>query len=77
MDFRRDAKNPDTPTARVCEYCRTVDPDFVLRPDLDQLVHGPDSAAHHLAENGHVRHRVLEVSLRIQPGRGKHDHPAA
>jgi hypothetical protein len=75
--FHREVKHHDTPTARVCEFCRTADPNFGLRPDLDRLVHGPDSAAHHLTENGHVHHRVLEVSLRIQTGRSKHVHPAA
>ena len=74
--FHRDMKKTDAPTARLCEFCRTTDPDFTFRADLDRLVHGPDSAAHHLTKNGHIKHRLLELRVRIQLRR-KHVHPAA
>ena len=76
-EFHREITKGDTPTARVCGFCQTADSDFVRRPTLDQFVHGSDSAAHHLTENGHARHRLLDLVARLHLSKGKLTHPAA
>jgi hypothetical protein len=75
--FHREITKGDTLTARVCGFCQTADSDFIRRATLDQLVHGSDSAAHHLTENGHVHHRLLELVARVHLSKRKLTHPAA
>jgi hypothetical protein len=76
--FHRELKKTDTPMARICDFCARTDPQFILRPDQDRLVHGSDSATHHLTEDGHIRHRLLEVGIKqLLPRHNKHVHPAA
>ena len=75
--FHRQAKR-DTRTARPCGFCMRLDPDFALRSPLDQLVEGGDQAGAHITEDGHVRHRLLELSSKLPPiTRSKHVDPAA
>ena len=54
------------------------DPDFSNRRPLDQLVEKADTASGHITEEGHVRHRALELFLKLPNyKRGKLLHPAA
>jgi hypothetical protein len=56
----------DTRTGRECRFCRLSDPDFGGRRPLDMLVSSKgDTAAAHLTENGYVRHRILEIEVRL------------
>jgi hypothetical protein len=73
--FHRAMRKTDTPMARICDFCARTDPHFTFRSGLDRLVHGCDSAAHHLTEDGHIRHRLLEVDIRQLFG--KHVYRAA
>jgi hypothetical protein len=53
----------DTRSSRPCEFCRELDPQFLLRRPLDQMVatsRRPTASAH-LTEDGYVRHRMLEL----------------
>jgi hypothetical protein len=56
-------KGKDTPTARDCQFCYRVDPDFTKREPMDRLVlwHSDDIAAAHLTEDGYVKHRIAEL----------------
>jgi hypothetical protein len=56
---------PDTTTARACEFCMRRDPGFTRRKLKDQLVQNSHSASGHLTEEGHVRHRSLELGLKL------------
>jgi hypothetical protein len=57
----------DTLTGRECQFCRLSDPEFGTRNTADTLVctKQNDTAAAHLTENGYVRHRMLEIEVRI------------
>lgn len=56
----------DTCTARDCQFCRQSDPDFGKRETMDRVVSSKnDTAAAHLTENGYVKHRMLEVEVRL------------
>jgi len=53
----------DTRSSRPCEFCRELDPQFLQRSPLDQMVatsRKPIASAH-LTEDGYVRHRMLEL----------------
>jgi hypothetical protein len=65
-------------TGRECQFCRNSDPNFGMRDPQDRLViaRGNDSAASHLTENGHVRHRVLEIRIRLAVIEGSLEHVA-
>ena len=77
MDFFHRDLRPDTRTARACQFCKRLDPGFGERNPLDQLVQGQDTAAGHISEEGHLRHRMLELMRRMPPAPIKHVHPAA
>jgi len=64
MDGFHRERQPDTRTARPCSFCMRWDSDFARRRPWDQLVQNTDKAAEHLSEEGHVRHRMLELSLK-------------
>jgi hypothetical protein len=57
----------DTRTGRDCQFCRHSDPDFGKRNTMDKLVGSKqdDTAAAHMTENGYVRHRMLEIEVRL------------
>jgi len=46
-----------------CEFCRELDPQFLSRRLVDQMVtaNRKQTASAHLTEDGYVRHRMLEV----------------
>jgi hypothetical protein len=69
--FHRDLLSKDTPTGRDCQFCYRVDPDFTKREPMDRLVVSQmnDTAAAHLTEDGHIKHRMAELSTRRGPGR--------
>jgi hypothetical protein len=76
--FHRQKKKPDTQMARACVFCERVDPDFTRREPFDQVVRITDSAAGHITENGHARHRILELTLKLPHyKRGTLLHPQA
>lgn len=56
-------KRFDTRSSRPCEFCRELDPQFVHRRPLDQMVVSTRKAvaSAHLTEDGYVRHRILEL----------------
>ena len=66
----------DTRTAKPCQFCKTADPDFSKRRPLDQFVQETDTAASHITEDGHVRHRILELMGKL-PMPSRRVHPAA
>jgi hypothetical protein len=58
------SKRFEVQSGRLCEFCKKLDPGFLDRHPLDQMVgsnrkHG---ASAHLTEDGYVRHRMLELS---------------
>ena len=57
----------DPRSGRLCQYCKKLDPNFDRRNSLDQLVSdtGSDTAWGHLTEDGHVHHRLLELSIKL------------
>ena len=61
MDRFHRAVRIDSPSGRPCQFCKTLDPDFANRTTADQMVHDRDTACGHITENGHVRHRLLEL----------------
>ena len=66
-------KRTDTRSSRPCEFCRELDPHFLVRKPLDQMVGSTRKAvaSAHLTEDGYVRHRILElrrITLRASSG---------
>ena len=59
----------ETRTGRDCQFCRHFDSEFWKRDPMDRLVHSEvqDTATAHLTENGHIRHRLLEIRMRLGP----------
>ena len=57
----------DIRTGRDCEFCRQSDPEFEKRTPLDRLVRSErnDTATAHMSENGYVKHRLLEMDVRV------------
>jgi len=69
MDLHR-ARIPnriDPQPGRACEFCKRFDPDFERRNLPDQLVTetASDVASSHLTEDGHVKHRLLELRKKL------------
>lgn len=64
--FHRKALPHDSRTGRDCQFCLQMDPNFGSRAPLDRLVgsHTGDTASAHLTEDGHVRHRIAELTKR-------------
>jgi hypothetical protein len=56
-------KRTDTRSSRLCEFCRDLDPHFLVRNPQDQMVGSTRKAvaSAHLTEDGYVRHRILEL----------------
>jgi hypothetical protein len=56
-------KRFDTRSSRPCEFCKELDPQFIERRLLDQMVISTRKpvASSHLTEDGYVRHRILEL----------------
>ena len=57
----------ETRAGRDCLFCQRSDPDFGRRDPLDRLVCSKlnDTAAAHMTENGYIRHRMLEIEVRL------------
>ena len=57
----------DIRTGRNCQFCQQSDPDFGKRNPMDKLVRSKqdDTATAHMTENGYVRHRMLEIEVRL------------
>jgi hypothetical protein len=57
----------DFRTGRDCGFCARFDPQFSKRDSLDRLVQPRlnDSASAHLTEDGYVKHRLTELSLKM------------
>lgn len=57
----------DSRTGRDCNFCARFDPQFARRDSLDRLVQPrlDDKASAHLTEDGYVKHRLTELSLRM------------
>ena len=62
--YHRQQMHKDYRTGRDCQFCLRLDPDFAKRNPIDRSVQEDldDSAASHLSEDGHVRHRIFEIS---------------
>ena len=78
MDLHRRPPKKDTRTGRDCQFCRNSDPDFGKRDPLDRLVTSKvnDSAGSHMTENGYVKHRLLEIEVRLAVMTGSVQHVA-
>jgi hypothetical protein len=67
--LHREPQPKETRTGRDCQFCRHSDPEFGKRDPMNRLVHSEvqDTATAHLTENGHIRHRPLEIRMRTGP----------
>ena len=65
--LHRKPQHEETRTGRDCRFCQRSDPDFGERDPMDRLVAPElsDTAAAHMTENGYVRHRMLEIEVRL------------
>ena len=65
--FHREAQRQDTRMGGDCQFCKRADPEFGKRAPLDRLVCSElnHTASAHITENGHVRHRMLEIEVRL------------
>jgi hypothetical protein len=61
MDLFHRAVLIESPSGRPCQFCKSRDPEFSRRSSSDQMVRDRDTACAHITENGHVRHRLLEL----------------
>lgn len=81
MDLHRPvpANQIDPQTGNPCEFCRAFDPSFHHRKPLDQLVVGRENytAWAHLTEEGHVRHRLIELRRKLNASAPREETPAA
>jgi hypothetical protein len=61
--YHRQRVHKDFRPGRECQFCQQFDPRFAERSPIDRSVQqdSDDSAASHLSENGHVRHRISEI----------------
>lgn len=55
----------ESPSGRQCQFCKSHDPEFSQRNTPDQMVRDRDTACAHITENGHVRHRLLELRTKL------------
>ncbi|MGA2696565.1 MAG: hypothetical protein ABSE92_10915 [Terriglobales bacterium] len=70
MDFmHRRPQVSETRNGHDCGFCAELDPNFGKRRPVDKLVHNKDhaTAAGHLSEDGYVKHRMLEISVKLRP----------
>jgi hypothetical protein len=67
--LHRKPQPKETRMGRDCQFCRHFDPEFGKRDLMDRLVcpEPKDTAAAHLTENGHIKHRLLEIAMRAGP----------
>jgi hypothetical protein len=67
--LHRKPQPKETRTGRDCQFCRYFDPEFRRRDPMDRLVcpEREETAAAHMTENGHVKHRLLEIRMRVGP----------
>jgi hypothetical protein len=59
----------ETHTGRDCQFCQHFDSEFGKRDPIDRLVcrERDDTAAAHMTENGHIKHRLVEIAMRVGP----------
>ncbi len=57
----------EMPSGSPCQFCKRLDANFEQRDPLDQMLmgNGGGEAFRHLTENGHVKHRLLELSIKL------------
>jgi len=65
MSFHREHPFSEHRNTRTCGFCAERDPKFSQRKFEDRLVrhNAGDVAASHISEDGHVLHRMMEVTL--------------
>jgi hypothetical protein len=65
--LHRKPQASDFRTGRDCNFCARFDPRFSQRDSLDRLVEPrlEDRASAHLTEDGYVKHRLTELSLKM------------
>jgi hypothetical protein len=65
--LHRKPQASDFRTGRDCSFCARFDPQFTKRDSLDRLVEPrlDDKASAHLTEDGYVKHRLAELSLKM------------
>jgi hypothetical protein len=69
MDFmHRKPLERETRNGHDCEFCARQDPNFGKRRPVDKLVHNRDyaTASGHLSEDGYVKHRMLEITVKLR-----------
>jgi hypothetical protein len=65
--LHRNPQPKETRTGRDCRFCQRSNPDFGERDLMDRLVCfdlNPTAAAH-MTEDGYVKHRMLELEVRM------------
>jgi hypothetical protein len=73
MSFHRDHPFTEHPNTRTCRFCAERDPNFARRKTEDRLVrhNAADVASSHISEDGHVLHRIMEVTMLQQRKRDR------
>lgn len=73
MSFHREHSFNEHPNTRTCHFCAERDPNFATRKFEDRLVrhNAGDVAGSHISEDGHVLHRMMEVTLLQQRKRDR------
>lgn len=70
MDMHRSSlpNKIDPQSGRPCQFCKKFDREFSNRNAMDQLVSpkANDIAWSHLTEDGHIRHRLLELRKKMK-----------
>jgi hypothetical protein len=72
MDIlHRKPPKTDTKMGRDCQFCRRQDPNIIHRHPMDRLVSdkSEDTASTHITEDGYVKHRMVEVTARVNVAR--------
>jgi len=67
--LHRKPQPKETPTGCDCQFCKQFDHEFERRPPMDRLVRAEpkDTAIAHMTENGEIKHRLLEIRMRLGP----------
>jgi len=68
MDVHRTFPNKaEVPSGSPCLFCQRYDVNFDKRDPIDQMLIGSGSgqAFSHLTENGHVKHKLVELRMKL------------
>jgi len=68
MDLHRTfPSKAEVPSGSPCQFCKRFDADFDNRDPVDQMLigNGSGKAFSHLTENGHVKHKLIELSMKL------------